>query len=85
MNRFQKIKATHTARAEIMSNHALDEMNDHLVQRRGKQDSPELMIEHGCYLQEIVARRERSHPQYNGWHEPGQGILRCNNLPGWRE
>jgi len=66
---YRAIKSIHEQRAAVMSNHALDEMSNHLEQRRAKHDSVELLLVHGCYLSEIIERRNRNHPNYNGWHE----------------
>jgi hypothetical protein len=68
-NRYTEAHEVHTKRAAHMSDAAIDAYCEVLEATRADEDTPMLTLIHGCYLSEMVDRRNRSHPMYNGWHE----------------
>ena len=68
MSKYTKAQAIHRKRAKHCSNDALAAYINYLMKKTERGSDPLLTgLITACYTDEMVARREKDHPMYNGW------------------
>jgi len=67
MTNYSKLKADAEKAFATLTNEELEALEKAWHQARAAKDSPIACIHHCATLSEIIARREKDHPHYNGW------------------